>query len=124
MSKEISRPLVLLLEDEAIIALDLQDELQECGYAVAGPFNTCAAALDWLHTATPDIAILDTLLKDGPCRDIARELARQGVPFLIYSGHQEDVDHFADLPRVAWIEKPAPPSVLIEACSQFLSPVV
>jgi AmiR/NasT family two-component response regulator len=44
---EASQPrcLVLLVEDEAIVAMDLQDELQEAGYAVAGPFDTCAAAM-------------------------------------------------------------------------------
>lgn len=84
------RPLVLLLEDEALIAITLQDDLQDAGYEVAGPFVTCAAALEWLGTETPNTAILDAALKDGPCREIALELSRRGVPFLIYSGHHED----------------------------------
>jgi DNA-binding response OmpR family regulator len=121
MSKQSIRPLVLLLEDEAIIALDLQDELQEAGFAVAGPFRTCASALEWLRTGTPDTAILDTVLKDGPCRDIAMELDRRGVPFIIYSGHREDSDHFGEFPHVTWLEKPVPPSVLVEACSHLLA---
>src|SRR6478609_10310805 len=49
------RPLALVLEDEAMIALNLQDELQDAGYRVAGPFTTCSAALEWLGTATPDM---------------------------------------------------------------------
>jgi DNA-binding response OmpR family regulator len=121
MSKRLDRPLVLLLEDEAIIALDLQDELQEAGFSVAGPFTTCASALEWLGTETPDTAILDTMLKDGPCRDIAIELSRRGVPFLIYSGHQEDSHHFGEFPSVTWVEKPVPPSVLVEACSNLVA---
>ena len=48
-----SRPQVLVLEDEALIALNLQDELQDVSYAVAGPFTTCSAAREWLQTATP-----------------------------------------------------------------------
>jgi response regulator RpfG family c-di-GMP phosphodiesterase len=80
-----SKPLVLVLEDEAIIALNLQDDLQDAGHEVAGPFATCSAALEWLQTATPDLAILDATLKDGPCREIALELSRCDVPFLIYS---------------------------------------
>src|SRR3954467_6754360 len=91
MTKQVDgKPLVLLLEDEALIALNLQDELQDAGYRIAGPFTTCAAALAWLQTATPDTAILDAALKDGPCREIALELSRREVPFLIYSGHHED----------------------------------
>jgi DNA-binding response OmpR family regulator len=112
--------LVLVLEDEAIIGLHLKDELQDGGYRVAGPFTTCADALAWLRTATPDLAILDTVLKDGPCRDIAAELIRRAVPFLIYSGHRENQGFLPDLGAVTWIEKPVPPSVLIQECKQLL----
>ena len=79
-----SGPVVLILEDEAIIALNFQDELQDAGYRVGGPFTTCADALFWLQTNTPDVAVLDTILNDGPCGDIARELAGREVPFVIY----------------------------------------
>jgi DNA-binding response OmpR family regulator len=116
----ISGPVVLILEDEVIIALNLQDELQDAGYSIGGPFTTCSDALSWLHTNTPDLAILDTLLKDGPCGEVARELASRTVPFLIYSGHREDRELLAEFHHVRWIEKPVPPLVLIEECKQLL----
>ena len=115
-----SRPLVLILEDEALIALDLQDELRGAGYEVAGPFTTCAVALSWLEMDTPDTAILDAALKDGPCRAIAQEPSRE-VPFLIYSGYHQDRQLVAEFPHTTWIEKPTPSSVLVEACQQLLS---
>jgi DNA-binding response OmpR family regulator len=115
-----SKPLVLLLEDEALIALNLQDELQDAGYEVAGPFTTCSAALDWLRMATPDMAILDAALKDGPCREIALELSRREVPFTIYSGHGADRELLAEFDHTRWIEKPVPPSVLVQVCRQQL----
>ncbi|MGF9758286.1 response regulator [Microvirga sp. 0TCS3.31] len=115
-----SRQLVLVLEDEALIALNVQDELQDAGYAVAGPFSTCSAAHEWLQTTTPDMAILDTTLKDGPCREIALELSRREVPFLIYSGYQEDRQLLSELDHITWIEKPVPPEVLVQACQQLL----
>ena len=115
-----SRPLVLVLEDEALIALNLQDELQDAGYAIAGPFTTCAAALEWLRTETPDVAILDAALRDGPCREIALELTRREVPFLIYSGHHEDCEFLAEFHHITWIEKPVPSEVLVRACRQLL----
>jgi DNA-binding response OmpR family regulator len=115
-----SRQLVLVLEDEALIALNVQDELQDAGYEVAGPFSTCSAALEWLQTTTPDMAILDTTLKDGPCREIALELSRREVPFLIYSGYQEDRQLLSEFDHITWIEKPVPPEVLVQACQQLL----
>jgi DNA-binding response OmpR family regulator len=115
-----SSPLVLVLEDEALIGLNLRDELQDAGYRVEGPFTTCAAALVWLETATPATAILDTALKDGSCHETALELTRREVPFLIYSGYHEDRQLVAEFPHVTWIEKPVSSSVLIEACQQLL----
>jgi DNA-binding response OmpR family regulator len=115
-----SRQLVLVLEDEALIALNVQDELQDAGYAVAGPFSTCSAALEWLQTTTPDMAILDATLKDGPCREIAVELSRRQVPFLIYSGYQEDRQLLSEFDHITWIEKPVPSEVLVQACQQLL----
>jgi DNA-binding response OmpR family regulator len=116
-----SASVVLILEDEAIIALNLQDELQDAGYSVGGPFVTCADALCWLHTNTPDVAILDTVLQDASCHEVARELASRTVPFLIYSGHREDRELLAEFHHVRWIEKPVPSSVLIEECKQLLA---
>jgi DNA-binding response OmpR family regulator len=114
------RQLVLVLEDEALIALNVQDELQDAGYEVAGPFSTCSAALEWLQTTTPDMAILDTTLKDGPCREIALELSRREVPFLIYSGYQEDRQLLSEFDHITWIEKPVPSEVLVQSCQQLL----
>ncbi|WP_262269986.1 histidine kinase [Microvirga yunnanensis] len=115
-----AKPLILLLEDEVLIALTLQDELQDAGFAVAGPFTTCAAALGWLGAATPSMAILDAALKDGPCREIALELSRREVPFLIYSGHQENGQLLAEFQHITWIEKPVPSVVLVQACQKLL----
>ena len=115
-----SRPLVLVLEDEALIALNVQDELQDAGYEVAGPFPTCSAAREWLRTTTPDMAVLDTTLKDGHCREIALELSRREVPFLIYSGYQEDQQLLSDFRHITWIEKPVPSGALVKACRQLL----
>ncbi|MBL0405631.1 response regulator [Microvirga aerilata] len=72
---------VLLVEDDAIVAMSLQDDMEEADYTVAGPFDTGAGAMVWLENETPDLAILDTRLKDGTCKAQAEELARRGVGF-------------------------------------------
>ena len=71
-NRSTSAPVVLILEDEAIIRLNLQDELQDAGYSIGGPFTTCADALCWLQTNTPDVAVLDTVLQDASCHEVAR----------------------------------------------------
>ncbi len=63
--------------------MSLQDDLEEACYTVAGPFDTCAGALDWLENETPDLAVLDTLLKDGSCKALATEMARHRLRALV-----------------------------------------
>ncbi len=106
---------VLLLEDEALIAVALQDDLEEAGYEVAGPFVTCTDALSWLEAHRPDLAVLDTVLKDGPCKEVALRLTSLGVPFLVYSGFAEDLDALPELASATWIEKPATAQALLQA---------
>jgi DNA-binding response OmpR family regulator len=100
--------LLLLLEDQAIIAMSLQDDFEQAGYEVIGPFSTCEAASSWLESHTPDVAVLDAKLRDGSCEGIAAELSRHGIPFIVYSGYREDKNITA-----VWIEKPAPTHELL-----------
>src|SRR3954470_2302149 len=99
--------LVLILEDEALIAMTLEDEMEHAGYAVAGSFATCDSALRWLKHATPDLAILDTTLRDGTCARVAAELNRRGIPFIVHSGNRESRNQIAELAGAVWVEKPS-----------------
>jgi DNA-binding response OmpR family regulator len=96
---------VLLAEDEAIIAIDLEDSLREAGFAVAGPFATAAQAEAWLDTGRPDIAVLDHGLQDGPCDKLIRDLSRRGVPAIIVTGHDTQRERLGDL-STTWVTKP------------------
>ena len=103
------RPIVILIvEDQPVIATALEDAFKDFGHTVIGPVSTCAAALELLKILSPDVALLDTELEDGTCVEVARDLRQGGVPFLIHSGMStlgEDALEFADVP---WIEKPSP----------------
>jgi DNA-binding response OmpR family regulator len=101
-------PVVMLVEDEPMIALALEEEFIEAMFLVSGPFRTCADALSALETELPDVAVLDAILEDGPCHDLALELKRRGVPFLICSGMplgETEPAALADVPRLT---KPSP----------------
>jgi DNA-binding response OmpR family regulator len=103
----------LLAEDQVLIGMEIEAILDEVGLEVAGPFPTCADALAWAEHATPDVALLDYLLKDGPCTELVRSLLQRGVPVLIYSGVRQD-DIPPDLRPVTWIEKPVERAKLID----------
>jgi DNA-binding response OmpR family regulator len=98
-------PCCLIVEDQALIGMALEAYLEEAGFRVAGPFMTNAAALDWLEGHTPDVAVVDVLLKDGACTQLVRALSRRGVPITIYSGLKPD-HRPPELAAIRWLEKP------------------
>lgn len=52
-------PLILLVEDEAIIAWDISIQLQELGYATAGPAKSGEQAIEMAGRLLPDLVLMD-----------------------------------------------------------------
>jgi len=103
----------LLAEDEAIIAIELEESLRQAGFAVAGPFVTCAQAETWLKTGQPDAAVLDHALKDGPCDDLIGELSRRAVPTIVFTGHDAPPTPRTTPGMATWVMKPIAFPVLL-----------
>ena len=93
---------VLIVEDEVLISMLVQEELEAAGYTIVGSFTTCLGASRWLQHDTPDYAILDFGLSDGPCTDVAVELDRRGVPFLLLTGDMVEIlpEVFRRVPQI------------------------
>lgn len=106
---------ILLLEDEAIIVVDMETYLRDAGFVIAGSFASCSAALGWLTTSRPDVALLDVRVADGDSVEVARKLRGLGVPVIVYSGMTFDPDThdpvFADIP---WMSKPRSPDEIVQ----------
>ena len=84
-----TRPCILVAEDYGVIGMMLYEDLSEAGFDVSGPFTSCSAALASLDRQTPDAAILDIDLNDGPCVALAQTLREKRVPFLVLTGHSD-----------------------------------
>ena len=97
---------VLVAEDVGAISIALEDALTDAGYGVAGPFASCATALEWLDGHQPDLALLDAVLSDGLCIELARALRVRAVPFLVLSGNHPLYGFPPDLHDAPWMEKP------------------
>jgi hypothetical protein len=69
------------------------------------------------------LAILDTVLKDGPCKEVALKFTSLGVPFLVYSGHAEDLNNLPELASATWVEKPATAQVLLKTLADLRSKI-
>ena len=60
-----AKPSILIVEDETIIARDLQDQLQALGYAVAAQASTGEQAVQLAGTLAPDLVLMDIKLGAG-----------------------------------------------------------
>lgn len=81
---------VLVVEDEALIAMEIEAVLQEAGYRVAGPVGSIGAALALIDDGLPDAALLDVNVCGVPVFPVSDALAKAGVPFLVMTGHSRD----------------------------------
>lgn len=75
----------LIVEEEPQVGLDLADVLDTAGFFVAGPLTSGQAALDWLARFTPDIAIVDPMLKDGTYAELLGTLEEREIPVVVHS---------------------------------------
>ncbi|ENZ80481.1 MULTISPECIES: HWE histidine kinase domain-containing protein [Caulobacter] len=84
---------VLVVEDEALVAMELARVLTAAGAVVVGPVGTIAEAMDLVDAALIDRAVLDVNLGGQPVTPVARALSRRLIPFVYLTGYQDpDVD--------------------------------
>ncbi len=110
---------ILVAEDEALISVILSGDLRDEGYVIAGPFSRGDEALAWLAGDTPDLAIVDYVLRDGPCTALTRALSERGVPFVIFSGYARGPEAADEFPDTPWFEKPASLDDLLAALADL-----
>jgi len=78
---------ILVVEDEALVAMLVEDALVEAGYEVIGPARSVAQAMKLLEGETPAAAVLDLNLAGETSTPVADALARRGVPFVVATGY-------------------------------------
>ncbi|MHC2109366.1 helix-turn-helix domain-containing protein [Methylobacterium sp. CM6246] len=116
------QPVVLIAEGDAVVSMDLSDTLERAGYRVLGPVATTAEALRLLVQEKPTVAIIDVVLRDGPCTKLAHALRRLDVPFLVYSGGQH-VQHLgSEFQGAPWLSKPALSADIVITVNELVAP--
>ncbi len=58
-----SKTKILIVEDESIVAKDIQFSLNKLGYAVCGIASSCDKAIDLAEKEQPDLVLMDIMLK-------------------------------------------------------------
>ena len=80
---------LLLVEDEALIALMLEDMVEGMGCAVTGLAPRVALGVAMAETGQFDVAILDVNVAGENVEPVAERLAARGIPFIFATGYGE-----------------------------------
>ncbi len=82
---------ILVVEDEPLLAMDIEMTLLAAGFHVVGPAKANAEALSLLKTDNPDLVILDLNLGVEMVFPVFGHLDKAGKPFIILSGHSHQM---------------------------------
>jgi CheY-like chemotaxis protein len=114
------KPTVLIVEDEALIAMSIEIQLQDMGYKTL-VVSSIEAATAALAQRAIDLAILDYKLRDGEkTTPVAEALHERRIPFVVCSGSQFN-DMAAIFEGVTVVPKPYTEDLLASAVSGALA---
>ena len=83
---------IMIVEDEALVAMALRESLDELGFSVLGPFNRISEAMIALRNNRIDAAVLDVNLGGELIYPLADVLAADHVPFVFITGIERGGD--------------------------------
>jgi len=113
---------VLVVEDDFIIAMELEAILTDAGAKLAGSCRTVAEALAACAADGVDVAILDIRIGEETVAPVARALTARGVPFFFYSGQVETDPIHVQWPEHRILAKPARARAIVDAVAELRGP--
>ena len=79
---------IAIIEDEALVALQMEDHLTDAGHEVVGTADTLVEAIALIEETRPDLALVDIQLAEGASGiEVARELNERGIPCVFATGN-------------------------------------
>lgn len=111
---------ILVVEDESLVALEIEDNLLHWGAEVVGPAGDVDGALEALRTERVDGVVLDVVLRGFASTPVVEELHRRAIPFIVSTGHRAGIRVLGDIGDAPVLEKPYTREALIsQAVARF-----
>jgi CheY-like chemotaxis protein len=122
-SKLLTGKRCLVLDDEFLIALDIQQVLEMAGAAVTCVSEAADALAAIRNGPRFDLAVLDVVLggATGPSMTVAAALTMQRTPIVFLTGILGEGMHTREFPNAPVVEKPYEPEMLLAAAHRALS---
>lgn len=98
-------PRILVVEDEALIAVEIAAQLRSLGFSVLGPVGCLEEAIEMAWHSALHGALLDVNIKGGEVFPVAEILLRRGLPIVFATGRGPE--HYPEQFRSkTWLRKP------------------
>lgn len=105
---------VLIVEDEPLVAIDIEDTLEDAGFEGVAIAPSVEGALSFVERGGFDLAVVDANLGGKSAGVVAEALTVRAIPFLGLSGYTRSQG--ADASDAApFLSKPFSPDALVEA---------
>lgn len=111
---------VLVIEDDALLAFEMQDVLAGAGYEVIGPAATIAKALQLIGAHDIDAAFVDCNLDCGPATAVVERLTAKKIPFVVVTGSARE-SLPPEFSNAAFVRKPFNTAGLLKAARRLLT---
>lgn len=120
MSDKLPGKRVLIVEDNPVLAFDIDDRFREHGYDVVGPALDLSSGLALARNEALDGAVLDINLCGEFVWPLARELRGHQVPFVFVSAECRD-SWPEDFQECGCLDKPTADNILIASVDTMVS---
>jgi CheY-like chemotaxis protein len=111
---------VLIVEDEFLLAMELETLVEGGGCTTVGPASSVGQALALINGEQPDIALLDVNLKGERATPVAAALQARGVPYVLITGYSAAQLSEPELRAAPRLDKPVSRRALARAVRHAL----
>jgi CheY-like chemotaxis protein len=111
---------VLVVEDEFLLAMELEGLLSNRGCDVLGPASSVRQALAVVRDDRPEVAVLDVNLRGERATPVAAALQERGVPFVVITGYSDAQLSEPELRHAPRLDKPVSDRALCRAVAKAL----
>lgn len=112
---------ILIVEDDALVAMEMEARVSGYGYVVVGPASTIAIANRLLDQFRPDAALLDVNVCGERVTPIAARLRDMAIPYVLVTGYARLSFEEPEL-QVEKLSKPIAEAELARALRRLLNP--
>jgi DNA-binding NarL/FixJ family response regulator len=111
---------ILVVEDDFLVLSELEALLCDAGADYVISCRTVEEAVAMLDGCVPAVAILDVRVGRDSIAPVTRRLARQGIPFLFYTGQTGEDQMLAEWRGRPLLSKPAPAHRIVSAVTDLM----